>query len=201
MQGRALMAERDYAGAKTAWDTVRQRDPLDVVALRAAADARIALGEKVARPAAARRRAHAHIRSRSAAGVTAYLRQRARRCRPRRAGKNAASAQSHWTTLLRVANEGLTLAGEGDPGWQTTRLEALAGLGRDGEALEVARVLTARQDATAALWLTRARLAWKLAGEIAHRRGARRPRRRQSPGAKRPDHHPGAAGTAGDPQA
>jgi hypothetical protein len=43
MQGRALMAERDYAGAKAAWDVAHTRDPLDVAALRAAAEARIAL--------------------------------------------------------------------------------------------------------------------------------------------------------------
>lgn len=35
MQGRALMAEHNYAWAKAAWDTVRQRDPLDVTAMRA----------------------------------------------------------------------------------------------------------------------------------------------------------------------
>ena len=74
-------------------------------------------------------------------------------------------ATTHWNEVLRAANEGLRLAGEGDASWLTTKLEALSGLGRDAEALEVARALTARPDATAAHWLMRARLAWKLAGE------------------------------------
>src|SRR6185312_6493535 len=46
MQGRACLVERDLAGAKVAWDTVRQRDPLDVAALQAAADARIQADER-----------------------------------------------------------------------------------------------------------------------------------------------------------
>ena len=64
-----------------------------------------------------------------------------------------------------MANEGLSLAGGQDANWWRPDSEALVGLARAAEALEVARALTALPSATAAQWLTRARLAWTLAGE------------------------------------
>lgn len=85
-------------------------------------------------------------------------------------GENGVSAATHWNELLRAANEGLSLAGVGNDGrqdsaWLTTKLEAFSGLGREAEALELTRTLTARPEATVSQWLTRAQLAWKLAGE------------------------------------
>ncbi len=162
MQGRALMAEHDYAGAKAAWDTARARDPLDVAALRAAADARIALGEKAA---ALPPLNDALTLTSDRAQRLPLLRIYASVLTEVAHGASGTQTTTHWNELLRAANEGLRLAGEGDASWLTIKLEALTGLGRDTEALEMIRMMTARPDATAAHWLMRARLAWKLAGE------------------------------------
>ncbi len=162
MQGRALMAERDYAGAKTAWDTIRQRDSLDVTALRAATDARIALGEKAA---ALPLLDDALTLTTDRAQRLALLRIDASVLAEVARAESGASAQTHWTTLQRVVNEGLQLAGEQDADWLALKLEALMGLQHDQEALDLARTLTALPGATATLWMNRARLAWKLAGE------------------------------------
>lgn len=166
MQGRALLAERDYAGAKAAWDMVRQRDRLDVAALRAAAEARIALDTPAERAAAlpllddaltlVGDRAQRLVLLRISVHVLTRLAHE----------EQGAAAQTHWTALLRTANEGLRLAGESDADWLATKREALCGLGQTSEALDVARTLTAQPGATVALWLTRARLAWTLAGEM-----------------------------------
>ncbi len=162
MQGRALMAERDYAGAKAAWDTVRARDPLDVSALRAAADARIALGEKAA---ALPLLNDALTLTSDRAQRLPLLRIYASVLAEVAHGESGTQATAYWNELLRVANEGLRLTGEGDASWLMTKLEALSGLGHNAEVLEIARTLTTLPSATAAHWLTRARLAWKLAGD------------------------------------
>lgn len=162
IQGHALLAEHDYAGAKTAWDTVRQRDPLDATALWAAADARIGLGE----------RAEALPLLDDALTLTSDRDQRqvllllyASVLDQMASQESEASAQSYWNHLLRCASEGLRLAGEQNPVWLAFKLSALTGLGRTQEALDIARYLTARPETNAAQWLARARLAWKLAGE------------------------------------
>ncbi|HEY7339552.1 MAG TPA: SUMF1/EgtB/PvdO family nonheme iron enzyme [Ktedonobacterales bacterium] len=162
MQGQALMAESDYARAKAALNTVWQRDPLDVGALRAAADARIALGEKAAAlpllydaltftPDRAERLPLLRI-------YTNVLRDVAQN-----AGKD--EAQSYWSALLQFVNEGLQLASDQDADLLALRLEALVGLEHDQEALEAARQLTAHPNATVVQWLSRAQLVWKLADE------------------------------------
>lgn len=171
MQGRALLGERDYVGAKAAWDVVCDRDPLDVAALQAAAEARIALGREgkpselaVALSLLSNAITFSNDRSQRLALLHSYVNVLNDLAR----NKKRSAAQSLWNDLLLRANEGLRLAGElgseQDAGWLTIKLEALRRLGQDNESLEVVRVLTALPGVTAALWLMRARLAWKLAG-------------------------------------
>ena len=68
-----------------------------------------------------------------------------------------------WDDAIKRCAEALRLA-PGDPQWQARQLRALREAHRDAEALAVARALTARADATADDWLTRARLAYVVAG-------------------------------------
>ncbi len=166
MWGRALMAMRDYGGAKTAWDTVRQREPRDVAALRAAAEARVELNEQA--EALTLLDGALLLTQGDAQQQVALLAIYAHILRELAQSERGAAAQAHWANLLRVVNERQSLAGTQDTTWLIMKLEALRGSGRDVEALEVleeARALTARASATAAQWLTRARLAWTLAGE------------------------------------
>jgi formylglycine-generating enzyme required for sulfatase activity len=165
MRGRALRAERDYAGAKAAWDVAHTRDPLDVAALRAAAEARIALNIPAELDAALPLLKNAITFTNDRGQRLELLRVSAHVLTTLAHRETGAAAQARWNELLRTANEALRLAGENDANWLAVKLEALRGLGQTPEALEVARRLTARPDATAAHWLTRARLAWQVAGE------------------------------------
>ena len=165
MRGRALMAELDYAGAKVAWDVVCARDPLDVAALRAAAEARIALNTPTELDAALPLLKNAITFTNDRGQRLALLRISAHAMTSLAHRETGAAAQARWNELLRTANEALRLAGENDANWLAVKLEALRGLGQMREALEVARTLTSRPDATAAHWLARARLAWQVAGE------------------------------------
>jgi formylglycine-generating enzyme required for sulfatase activity len=143
-----------------------------VAALRAAAEARIALDTPAERAAALPLLDDALTLSGDRDQRLTLLRISAHVVSGLANVESGTEAHAHWTALLRAANEGLRLAGERDAGWLTTKLEALRGLGRYGEALEDARTMTARlmdantpDAAAAARWLTRARLAWQAAGE------------------------------------
>ena len=169
MRGRALLADRDYMGAKAAWDVVCARDPLDVAALRAAAEARIALNTPAELAAALPLLKNAITFSADRGQRLVLLRISAHTLTTLARQEKGAAAQAHWHELLLRANEALRLAGETDMGWLATKLEALRGLGQTQAALDVARTLTAwgpdAPGATVALWLARARLAWQAAGE------------------------------------
>lgn len=164
IQGRALLALRDYARARDAWDTVRQRDPLDCEAQQAAAHARIGLRDlEGALAPLMRALAMANNRTQRLAlfGICARVLSGLDR------QGMVTSVQAQWRTLLLRANERLRATGDqaGDDGWLTIKIEALAGLGRNDEAIAIVRALTSQPDASASQWLTRARLAWRLAGE------------------------------------
>lgn len=162
LQGRALLAMKDYAGAKEAWDVVCASEPYDVAALEASAHARIGLGEY---------EAALHPLTRALALTTSDAQRLAllRICSTvlaslTRQGRET-TAQTQWRTLLLRASEGLRMVGEQDASWLAVKLAALEGLGRTDEAMSIAQALTARSDATATDWLARARLAWRIAQE------------------------------------
>ncbi|WIG58165.1 MAG: hypothetical protein OJF49_000910 [Ktedonobacterales bacterium] len=67
-------------------------------------------------------------------------------------------AQNDWNEVLSRTAEALFLRRD-DPAWLAVRLDALTHLGRDADALAIARQLAARSDATAADHLTLARAA------------------------------------------
>ncbi|HEY1390709.1 MAG TPA: SUMF1/EgtB/PvdO family nonheme iron enzyme [Ktedonobacterales bacterium] len=162
IEGRTLMAGRDFAGAKAAWDTVRTRDPLDVAALQAAADARLQAGERAdALPLLDDALTLTNDRAQRLPLLRLYATVLSTVAR----SATGASAYARWNDLLRRANEGLSLTSAQDADWLTTKLEALNGLGRESEALDVMRALTELPSATSTQWLMRARMAWKLAGE------------------------------------
>jgi formylglycine-generating enzyme required for sulfatase activity len=168
MLGRALMATRDYQRAKAAWETVRRREPRDVAALRAAAEARVGLNTSdELREALELLEVGLMLTHGRAQQQAALLRMDAQILRMlAQQEQDGTAAQQHWRELLRVSNEGLALAGSDDAGWLSMKLDALEGLRRYDEALAIARTLTARPDATVPWFLARAHLAWKVAGEI-----------------------------------
>ena len=161
MQGRALLAMKNYADAKEAWDVVCVREPYDVAALVASSHARIGLRDY---------EATLHLLTRALA-LTENDSQRLallRICstvlaRLTHQGRRAVEAQ--WRALLLHSNERLSALGEQNTSWLAVKLAALEGLGRNDEAMSIAQVLTARPDATAGDWISRARLAWRIARE------------------------------------
>jgi formylglycine-generating enzyme required for sulfatase activity len=151
MRGIALLrlSPPDAAGAREALTRALAKDGLDVPTLRAAAQAAILLGHPdEARPLL-----------NDAVGVpgidTATRIAILREYLPVLAALDTPDARAEQ---LRRADEALRLASD-DPDLLRARRDALARLGRDGDALALARQLTAGDAATADDWLVRVRLA------------------------------------------
>jgi formylglycine-generating enzyme required for sulfatase activity len=89
--------------------------------------------------------------------------------------------QQRWADALAVLDEELALA-PGDPQRLGIRLELLRRAGRDPEALALARELTPRPGASAAVWLARAQLARSVAHDTREVRAALDAADRLAPG-------------------
>jgi formylglycine-generating enzyme required for sulfatase activity len=75
--------------------------------------------------------------------------------------------QGQWTEVLKRCDDlaRITAAAADDPLVLSLRLDALTHLNREADALALARTLTVRRDATVDWWLTRARLARRVAND------------------------------------
>jgi formylglycine-generating enzyme required for sulfatase activity len=89
--------------------------------------------------------------------------------------------QKQWADALAVLDEELALA-PGDPERLGIRLELLRRAGRERDALALARDLTARPGASAAVWLARAQLARSVANDTREVRAALDAADRLAPG-------------------
>ncbi|HEX6122355.1 MAG TPA: SUMF1/EgtB/PvdO family nonheme iron enzyme, partial [Ktedonobacterales bacterium] len=143
--GRALLELGQLKLAREALDAALALDPTDVPTLLAAARVRRGLGQEAEAAPLLR-------------DALALVGERAERLALLREYAAVLAGLKEWDEVLWRTEEALRLAPD-DPAWLQLRLAALAALNRQPEALEVARQLTARPEATAEQWLERARLA------------------------------------------
>jgi formylglycine-generating enzyme required for sulfatase activity len=142
--GMSALALGENQRARDTLDTALKKEQLHVPTMRALAQAELRLGQA---DKAAPLLSDALALARDQAERLAILGEYA----------EALTQLKRWPDLLAVADEALRL-GPDKPGWLEVRMRALGELNRRTEALETARRLTERRDASAAQWLARARL-------------------------------------------